>query len=206
MAPGRPYPLLSALLAERALTIADADLEHLASQTGAAPLRPGLDLARRLLGALEGSSLPPSRPVLPAAPPALSSPVQVPEGLRPLVGELGYLALEMGRHGDALILFALLEALAPGRAAGAVGGSQVLLLAGQPEAAAEAARRALESEAESPEAVASLTEALLACGERDEARRVLATARRPMGPAASWLRLLRLGLDEGWLRGGASCA
>lgn len=206
MPQARPYPLLSALLSERALPVADADLAHLTEQVGAMPVRPQLTLARRLLSALEGRGLPPSAPVLASATLALQLPVQVPEGVRPLIGELAYLALEMGRHGDALQLFALLGVLAPESAAGPVGQSQVLLLADQPEAAIEAAREAVAREPGAGEAVAALTEALLFAGRRTEARKVLATAHRPMGPAASWLRLLRLGLDEGWLTGGAACA
>lgn len=206
MSSNKPYPLLSTLLAKRALPVADADLSHLVGQAGAKPLLFALAIARRLLEALEGHPLPPSAAAETAPPPTLAGPVQVPEGVRPLVGELAYLALEMGRQGDAIQLFDLLGALAPEHAAGPVGRAQVLILIGKPEAAVVAAREAVAREPGGAEAVAALTEALLFVGERSEARRVLTTANRPVGPSASWLRLLRLGLDEGWLKGGESCA
>ncbi len=132
--------------------------------------------------------------------------MQVPEGVRPLIGELAYLALEMGRQGDAIQLFDLLGALAPESSAGPVGRAQVLILIGEPEAAVVAAREAVFRAPGGAEAVAALTEALLFLGEHEEARRVLRSAHRPIGPSASWLRLLRLGLDEGWLKGAESCA
>ncbi len=195
-----PSPRLARLLAAGGAPVAAAAFRRLAATPGAAAAEEALRVAALRVEALGlGGHLQPDASVPPTEPPGpLTAPVTVDVGLRPLLGELAWACLEAGRPADAVRLFGALETLAPDRAAGGIGQASAYLAAGLPEAAVVAARRAVAAEA-TPVALAALAEALVFAGEPDAARAAVARARGAMGPAASWLRLLRVGLDEGWL-------
>ncbi|RMG12618.1 MAG: hypothetical protein D6729_16245 [Deltaproteobacteria bacterium] len=180
-----------------------------AARTGAAALgrvrapalARGLEVAAAYFEGLAAATLPSPREaeVQRQLPPPLSAPVTLEAGLRPLVGELAWWLLERGRAADASCLFATLVRLAPESAAGAVGLAALFVAEGDAEAALAAARAALRAEPGCEVARALLTEAHLVAGRREAAGAVLRAGGAGAGAVGSWLRLLRLGVEEGWL-------
>lgn len=204
-----PYlPRLARLIAADALDEAARTFESLALSPGAVSIADALELAADILTAIGEETLPPRRTgaLRRDVPSSLCGPVSVLEGVRPLLGELGYLALETGRHCEAVELFDALSALASDQAAGPVGLAATFVAAGQADDGIAAGRLALKRAPGDPAALAALAEALVFAGRPGEARRVIASADRPVGPGASWLRLMRRGLDEGWMQGEGSGA
>lgn len=195
------YPRTARLLAARALPDAAAALDAVAADPGAEPIETWLREAADALRTLDRGSLPAPVPggAAPAVPPALANDVPVIAGLRPLIGELGWLLLETGRPDAAARLFAALGALAPDRAAAGIGLCAVHLDRGDVEAAIAGGRWALAAEPDEAAAHAVLAEALLAAGRREAARLVLLRAPRGHRSSAAWVRLMRHGLEAGWL-------
>jgi hypothetical protein len=202
------YPRIARLLAAGAVHQAAEALRALAADPAAGPIAPALCEAARTLAALDRGALPDPDPGAghPRTPPVLSTDVTVIAGIRPLVGELGWLLLETGRPSAAARHFAALGALAPDRAAAGIGLCAAHLACDDVEAAVEAGRWAVSAEPADGSAHAVLAEALLAAGRKEAARLVLLRAPRGHRASGAWVRLMRHGIEDGWLSLGAEPA
>ncbi len=142
------FPRLVRLLASGQVSVVARRVAAIAREPAAAPIQRALEVASRTIAALDAGTLssPAEDLIAPELPVRLEEKVEVPPGLRALIGETASLLFEANRLNEAGALFAALASLTPGSAAGGLGLCAVHLLDENVESALSAARWAISVE------------------------------------------------------------